>query len=766
MDSEIFGTAGPDIIRGTSSNDSIYGDSGDDSIYGEAGDDTLIGEDGNDTLDGGLGKNTLIGGFGDDTLISRGDFDILQGGNGNDTYWIGGKHYLISEENEGTDTLKISTDFTKAQGFFVENIIYINDAKPLPYWIDAMLGDEAASFTPVFSNDKNFYFGFPDEAPSYLTLEDDNAALIQWQSFSSEQRSGTRDILNYIAEFIDLKAVEVEDVDKTATFAFHNNNQELMGAAGRAGYPSSSLSELGGSDVHIDNSGAVQGANYDSEGRVLPSSGTQELNLFIHEILHAFGLKHPGYDGGPMITTASELGFEFTRMDSLIALDEISLGILDIAALQYLYGVNKTSRATDDTYIVSETETNFVWDGDGTDTVDASALSAGVTLYLEPGYHGFVGAVANDLITAAGQITINFGTQLENVRGSAFADKLYGNGLNNIITGNDGGDTIYAYAGDDTIVADGGSDTIDGGLGLDTVTYSLAQSNYTVANVSESNYTVSNDNNIVGTVNHKVTASSGNYFIDGVANKSLIFKEGFTYIFDVSDSSVATHPFNFSQSENNTGLNQWSTGVTVSGDQGTAGATVTLVASAATPAALYYYCSSHVGMGGSIESSEGEYNIDNFNNVERIVFSDAAVALDIADANSAGGIYRTYKAAFNRTPDKGGFGYWIDRADNGASAVQMAEEFVWSSEFQTLYDVSTTDNYLVGNDVEAVVDLFYRNVLGRAPDAGGLEFYTSAIEDQNKTGGRVLAEIADSTENRVNLLSTIENGMQYDLWVA
>ena len=153
-------------------------------------------------------------------------------------------------------------------------------------------------------------------------------------------------------------------------------------------------------------------------------------------------------------------------------------------------------------------------------------------------------------------------------------------------------------------------------------------------------------------------------------------------------------------------------------------------------------------------------------NIERLHFSDADYAIDTEGANSAGGIYRTYKAAFNRTPEKVGFGYWIDQADNGASAVQMAEEFVWSTEFQALYDVTTNDSYLTGNNIEAVVDLFYRNVLGRAPDQGGLTYYTSTIEDQRKTGGQVLAEIADSIENRANLLPVIENGMLYDLWLG
>ena len=157
---------------------------------------------------------------------------------------------------------------------------------------------------------------------------------------------------------------------------------------------------------------------------------------------------------------------------------------------------------------------------------------------------------------------------------------------------------------------------------------------------------------------------------------------------------------------------------------------------------------------------------DSFSTIERIVFADNAVALDIDGANSAGGIYRTYKAAFNRTPEKTGFGYWINRADNGASAVLMAEEFVYSAEFQTLYGVTTSDDYLTGNNIEAVVDLFYQNVLGRTPDQGGLKYYASTIVDQSKTGGQVLAEIADSAENRTNLLPIIENGMSYDLWVA
>jgi hypothetical protein len=155
---------------------------------------------------------------------------------------------------------------------------------------------------------------------------------------------------------------------------------------------------------------------------------------------------------------------------------------------------------------------------------------------------------------------------------------------------------------------------------------------------------------------------------------------------------------------------------------------------------------------------------DQLHSIERIKLADEWIALDSEDSNSAGGIYRTYQAAFARTPDTGGFGYWIDHADKGASAVQMAEEFVWSEEFQNLYSVITADNFLSGNDIGRVVEGFYTNVLGRSPDQEGLNFYTAEIETQQRTAGRVLAEIADSNENRLMLAPTIDQGMLFDLW--
>jgi Ca2+-binding RTX toxin-like protein len=157
---------------------------------------------------------------------------------------------------------------------------------------------------------------------------------------------------------------------------------------------------------------------------------------------------------------------------------------LDIAALQYIYGPSKTSRIGDDTYKLSANEPNFIWDGAGLDTLDASTLNQGATLYLTPGYWGFVGSAKASNITAAGQVTVNFGTVIENLTGTSFADKLYGNELSNVLTGGMGNDWLEGLAGDDILLGGQGDDQLLGGAGIDTAQYSGAYASYNFSNTA------------------------------------------------------------------------------------------------------------------------------------------------------------------------------------------------------------------------------------------------------------------------------------------
>jgi len=460
-DDEISGGIGDDTLIGGAGNDFLYGDQGNNILYGGPGNDTLnvngstgsnelYGGDGDDTLKGGAGNDRLEGGAGfdelsgkngNDTLIGGVDGDLLDGGSGDDTYLVGKNYKILNEspENGDNDTLKISADFTKAHRDGIENIIYLDNAKPLPYWIDALLLDDAAIFSTLLGAKKTFYYGFPDSIPSYAANSSQES--LGWQPFSTQQRTQTSEIMTYFSTLIDAELFLTTEFNRQNTFAFHNNlSKESLGAAGYAYEPD--VGNLG-NDVFIDITDGIR--------LPLAGSGTHDLNLFLHETLHAFGLKHPGYGYLPIISEA-ETSLTFTVMEKSYALDEIKIGILDIAALQYLYGVNKNTRAGDDVYTISEVATNFIWDGNGTDTIDASILSKEATIYLSPGYHGFVGSSANSLITTAGQVTVNFGTKIENLIGSIFSDKLYGNDLNNVITGGSGGDIIDGDSGIDQAV--------------------------------------------------------------------------------------------------------------------------------------------------------------------------------------------------------------------------------------------------------------------------------------------------------------------------
>jgi len=100
-----------------------------------------------------------------------------------------------------------------------------------------------------------------------------------------------------------------------------------------------------------------------------------------------------------------------------------------------------------------------------------------------------------------------------------------------------------------------------------------------------------------------VTTSAGNFYIDGEQQVILTLQPGRTYRFDQSDASNNSHPLRFSEVSDGThaggGATAYTTGVTVNGTAGNAGAYVEIVVTNATPR-LHYYCANHSGMGGKV----------------------------------------------------------------------------------------------------------------------------------------------------------------------
>lgn len=147
--------------------------------------------------------------------------------------------------------------------------------------------------------------------------------------------------------------------------------------------------------------------------------------------------------------------------------------------------------------------------------------------------------------------------------------------------------------------------------------------------------------------------------------------------------------------------------------------------------------------------------VDSLESIERLRFTDGDLALDIDGV--AGEAYRIYKAAFNRQPDPGGLGYWIEQMDNGVTVAQASEGFLTSQEFQQLYGVSPSD--------EQFIDLLYENVLQRAPDQSGYDFWISAM-DEGVSRAQVLADFSESAENIANVEPEVANGIFYTPFIG
>ena len=85
--------------------------------------------------------------------------------------------------------------------------------------------------------------------------------------------------------------------------------------------------------------------------------------------------------------------------------------------------------------------------------------------------------------------------------------------------------------------------------------------------------------------------------------------------------------------------------------------------------------------------------VDRLIDIERLSFTDQSLALDIDGI--AGQAYRIYQAAFNRIPDEQGLGYWIKQMDNGALLGEVAQGFIGSAEFKFLYGEASDDGRFV-----------------------------------------------------------------------
>lgn len=143
--------------------------------------------------------------------------------------------------------------------------------------------------------------------------------------------------------------------------------------------------------------------------------------------------------------------------------------------------------------------------------------------------------------------------------------------------------------------------------------------------------------------------------------------------------------------------------------------------------------------------------LDTLTEVEVLQFDDSNLIFDGNDSVAAQA-FRLYQAAFDRRPDLGGEGFWIHAMESGMQLHQVAELFMASPEFATLYGQNTSD--------QDFVNLLYRNVLNRAPELEGNEYWLKNLAAGWERSD-VLLCFSESPENQAQVAELIAQGVEY-----
>lgn len=151
------------------------------------------------------------------------------------------------------------------------------------------------------------------------------------------------------------------------------------------------------------------------------------------------------FDGyGSIDTLISIENVEGSKYDDVLTA-AASGSVLDAGA-----GSDRLFGGAGDDVLLGGAGADQMFGGGGTDTTTYLDSTAGVQINLVTG-RGTNGYANGDFLS-----------QIENVHGSLFGDRLIGNALNNYLDG---------YAGDDNIIGGAGADTLDGGDGIDWLSY-------------------------------------------------------------------------------------------------------------------------------------------------------------------------------------------------------------------------------------------------------------------------------------------------------
>lgn len=340
----------------------------------------------------------------------------------------------------------------------------------------------------------------------------------------------------------------------------------------------------------------------------------------------------------------------------------------------------------------------------------------------------------------------------------SYGDTIYGTANNDILAGWLGNDYIFGGAGNDVLYGGADDDTLDGGLGVDTARYDSFKSDYSVIKTSNAlsvSGGVDGHDTLINIERLHFSDTNVAFDINGNAGQAYRLYQaafdrkpdanGLSFWMDYLDSGhllkeVATGFINSAEFINMYGENS-------TADQFVTNLYGNVLHRAPDQQGFDYWVDSIVRGINNKEDVLVAFSESTENQVNLI----DAIGLDVG--SNAGQAYRIYQAAFDRKPDNVGLSLWINYMNSGHSITEVATGFIGSDEFIGLYGENPTADQFVTN--------LYGNVLHRAPDQYGFDYWVGSISNGVNSKEDVLVAFSESPENQVNLIDIIGKGIDY-----
>lgn len=418
-----FGNGGNDTLSGHGGNDTIHGGIGDDKLFGGVDDDTIFGDAGNDWLRGddrdvdGNGDDTMDGGAGDDLFFFDGGKDVLKGGDGTDLL-----NFLDPPDSGKPFTVDLGKG-TVSQ-----------DGKNLGVKLSGIEGVVGSLST---SGDK------------YIGDERDNLFVPGGFSVEVDGKGGHDRLAFYRhdAAFGGATREYSVNIDAEAGTANRTSDQSAVKFKSIESFAGSAYGDT------------IKGSDRDEE--FLPMQGWDTVDggdgtdMLSFELEVAAGNPFNSRQGAVVDLADGKAVDTEKGQDTLSNIENVTGSTLSDTIsgdgkgnlLRGIAGKDALDGRGGDDTLIGGAGRDALTGGTGSDTASYADAAKGVAASLAK------------TSTNTGDAKGDSYLLVENLAGSAFADKLTGNGGRNKLSGGDGNDVLKGGGDKDQLIGDDGRDT-------------------------------------------------------------------------------------------------------------------------------------------------------------------------------------------------------------------------------------------------------------------------------------------------------------------